>query len=138
MTSNPDKTIHRADHCGSLLRPQPLRDARLEHALGRLDAGALRTIEDQSILDVLAMQRAVGLSIYSDGEFRRKSWHHALEIMRKIDAATKYVPLDLLALCPNCGFSGMAADAWVTQDVQRRKLEFLVATASRIWREKAS
>ncbi|MFM9884464.1 MAG: hypothetical protein ACKVQT_15680, partial [Burkholderiales bacterium] len=380
------RTTYRADHCGSLLRPQALRNARREHALGRLDAGALREIEDQSILDVLAMQRSVGLSIFSDGEFRRKSWHHALEsafegimsdgpeydrlpelrkvdlaanpelappnpvvvgplrskgriaahesafmrahapgpfkitipspamvsrrwlsrpegraayqsyealiadvarlladeasklaeegvpyiqvdapgyrrlmvrdsvekmraegidpkheldmlikadnqilrsakrhgntvaihichgtfildgrgaagggpapydpdlaaelyhrleadtflveytergggpeslrdapkhktyalgvlnirdprieqegdVMRKIDAATKYVPLDHLALCPNCGFSGMAADAWVTPDVQRRKLEFLVGTASKIWREKAS
>ncbi len=80
MTSGIDRMIHRADHCGSLLRPHALRNARREHALGRLDTSALRKIEDQSILEVLAMQRSVGLPIYSDGEFRRKSWHHALEI----------------------------------------------------------
>ena len=56
-------------------------------------------------------------------------------VMRKIEAAAKFIPLDHLALCPNCGFSGMAAEAWVAPDVQKRKLECLVATASKIWRE---
>lgn len=80
MNASPQaRKIFRADHCGSLLRPQALRDARREHALGRLDAAALRSIEDRAILDVLELQRSLGLSIYSDGEFRRKSWHHAME-----------------------------------------------------------
>lgn len=79
MTASSTPLIPRADHCGSLLRPQALRDARREHALGRLDADALRRIEDTAILDVLELQRSVGLTIYGDGEFRRKSWHHAME-----------------------------------------------------------
>jgi methionine synthase II (cobalamin-independent) len=73
------RTVHHVDHCGSLLRPQTLRDARREHALGRLDARALREVEDRAILDVLELQRAIGLPIYTDGEFRRKSWHQAME-----------------------------------------------------------
>jgi 5-methyltetrahydropteroyltriglutamate--homocysteine methyltransferase len=68
-----------ADHCGSLLRPVELRQARTAHALGRMNDAALRGIEDKAILRVLELQRQAGLGIYSDGEFRRKVWHEALQ-----------------------------------------------------------
>jgi 5-methyltetrahydropteroyltriglutamate--homocysteine methyltransferase len=68
-----------ADHCGSLLRPADLREARRAHALGRLDAERLREIEDRAVLEALALQRKVGLGIYSDGEFRRKFYNQAME-----------------------------------------------------------
>ncbi len=55
------------------------------------------------------------------------------ELMRKIESASKYIPIENLSICPNCGFSGASADAWVTQDVQRRKLDVLVETARRVW-----
>jgi 5-methyltetrahydropteroyltriglutamate--homocysteine methyltransferase len=55
------------------------------------------------------------------------------ELMRKLDAASKFVPIENLSICPNCGFSGAAADAWVTQDRQRRKLDVMVETARRVW-----
>ena len=51
-------------------------------------------------------------------------------ILRKIDAAAKFVPLENLALCPNCGFSGAAAGGWLSEDDQRRKLDLLVGTAA--------
>jgi methionine synthase II (cobalamin-independent) len=65
-------TLH-ADHVGSLLRPPELLDARARHEEGRLTGEELARIEDESILRALAMQRDVGLPIYSDGEYRR-SW----------------------------------------------------------------
>ena len=65
----------RADHVGSLLRPQRLLAARERHAAGELDAAGLRAVEDAAIADVVAMQREVGLSTATDGEFRRASWH---------------------------------------------------------------
>ena len=46
----------RADHVGSLLRPAALKDARAEHAAGRLDAGALRAVEDRCIREAIARQ----------------------------------------------------------------------------------
>jgi 5-methyltetrahydropteroyltriglutamate--homocysteine methyltransferase len=55
-------------------------------------------------------------------------------LRRTLDTATKYVAIEHLALCPNCGFSGMAADAWVSPDIQKRKLEVLVETAAKVWR----
>jgi 5-methyltetrahydropteroyltriglutamate--homocysteine methyltransferase len=65
----------RADHVGSLLRPAALLHARDEHAAGRLDAGGLRAVEDESIREVVRMQEDVGLQAATDGEFRRASWH---------------------------------------------------------------
>lgn len=65
----------RADHVGSLLRPQRLKDARAEAARGAITPQALRAIEDECIRDVVAKQEAVGLSAITDGEFRRTIWH---------------------------------------------------------------
>ncbi len=65
----------RADHVGSLLRPESLLRAREDRANGRITAEELRTVEDDAIREVVAMQRDVGLLSATDGEFRRTSWH---------------------------------------------------------------
>ncbi len=65
----------RADHVGSLLRPQRLLDARAKHSAGELSADELRAVEDDSIRDVVRMQEEIGLQSATDGEFRRSSWH---------------------------------------------------------------
>ncbi len=65
----------RADHVGSLLRPEKLLRARDELAAGQISAEQLRVIEDDAIRDVVQMQRDVGLQSATDGEFRRASWH---------------------------------------------------------------
>jgi 5-methyltetrahydropteroyltriglutamate--homocysteine methyltransferase len=70
--------VFRADHCGSLIRPDKLRRARLDRLHGHITDAELRTIEDEAVLDVLNMQRDVGLEIYSDGEFRRAFWLSAI------------------------------------------------------------
>src|SRR3954451_19727956 len=70
-----DTPPFRADHVGSLLRPQRLLDARGKHADGELDDEGLRAIEDDAIRDVVRMQQDVGLRTATDGEFRRASWH---------------------------------------------------------------
>ncbi len=65
----------RADHVGSLLRPQNLRDARAAHKAGRLDDAGLRAAEDDAIAGIIALQKEVGLRSATDGELRRNSWH---------------------------------------------------------------
>jgi 5-methyltetrahydropteroyltriglutamate--homocysteine methyltransferase len=65
----------RADHVGSLLRPSRLKSARADFEHGRIDADALRRIEDQCIREVVAKQEAIGLQAVTDGEFRRSWWH---------------------------------------------------------------
>lgn len=71
-------TVYRADHCGSLIRPTELKEARAAWVRGNLDADALREAEDRAILDVIEMQRSAGLDVYSDGEFRRGFWQAAV------------------------------------------------------------
>ena len=53
--------------------------------------------------------------------------------MRKLETASKFVPMENLSICPNCGFSGAGADAWIDEGTQRRKLDVLVETARRAW-----
>jgi 5-methyltetrahydropteroyltriglutamate--homocysteine methyltransferase len=64
----------RADHVGSLLRPEALLDARAAHERGALPLAELRRVEDEAILAALAMQREAGVEVCSDGEMRRRSW----------------------------------------------------------------
>src|SRR5690242_15680413 len=61
----------RADHVGSLLRPQFLKDARA----GQITAAKLKAVEDRAIKELIAKQEAIGLNSITDGEFRRAFWH---------------------------------------------------------------
>ena len=65
----------RADHVGSLLRPELLLRAREQHAAGEIDAERLREVEDDAIREVVRLQRELGLRTATDGEYRRASWH---------------------------------------------------------------
>jgi 5-methyltetrahydropteroyltriglutamate--homocysteine methyltransferase len=64
----------RADHIGSLLRPQPLRQAFRRHAAGEISDAEYQAVQDRCIRDVVAMQEEVGLKVVTDGEFRRGSY----------------------------------------------------------------
>jgi 5-methyltetrahydropteroyltriglutamate--homocysteine methyltransferase len=65
---------YRADHVGSLLRPPELLQARTDHSEGRITAEQLREVEDAAVLKALDMQRAVGIDVFSGGEYRRSGW----------------------------------------------------------------
>jgi 5-methyltetrahydropteroyltriglutamate--homocysteine methyltransferase len=54
-------------------------------------------------------------------------------LRRRIDEAARFVPLDNLALSPQCGFASTAPGNLLTPDDQRRKLEVVVDTARRVW-----
>jgi len=68
------KSLDRAEHVGSLLRPPELLQARAAFAEKQLNHEQLREIEDRAILDALEKQSAAGLDRITDGEFRRGSW----------------------------------------------------------------
>jgi len=70
-----NKPPFRADHVGSLLRPQELKDARERAKRGALAPEKLKEIEDCCIRKAVAMQEAAGLQSITDGEFRRAFWH---------------------------------------------------------------
>ncbi len=67
----------RADHVGSLLRPDSVKAARKAHFEdGTLDAEGLRATEDEAIRQLIRMQEGVGLKAVTDGEQRRSFWHY--------------------------------------------------------------
>jgi 5-methyltetrahydropteroyltriglutamate--homocysteine methyltransferase len=62
---------YRADQVGSFLRPAELKEAR---ATDPPNAARLREVEDRCILQILAKQKALGIEIFTDGEFRRSNF----------------------------------------------------------------
>ena len=65
----------RADHVGSLLRPQRLKEARARFQKQEITKDQLREAEDDAIRDVVRKQEAIGLQSITDGEFRRTFFH---------------------------------------------------------------
>src|SRR5690625_4618023 len=65
----------RADVVGSYLRPESLTQARIDFEKGLVSAQALRAEEDKAIRHSVERQRACGLQVVTDGEFRRTWWH---------------------------------------------------------------
>ena len=65
----------RFDIVGSFLRPDVLHQARHDFNDGVIGADELKTVEDEAIRDLVAKQKAAGLHVITDGEFRRSYWH---------------------------------------------------------------
>jgi 5-methyltetrahydropteroyltriglutamate--homocysteine methyltransferase len=74
MPSAQGRPPFRADHVGSLLRPQILRQAFRQHASQEIDDAEFKKLQDQCIREVVALQEGVGLQVVTDGEFRRGSY----------------------------------------------------------------
>ena len=55
------------------------------------------------------------------------------DLLRRIDSAAKFVPLEHLALSPQCGFASTVEGNIITEDDQWRKLALIVDTAKRVW-----
>jgi 5-methyltetrahydropteroyltriglutamate--homocysteine methyltransferase len=68
------KPFFRADHVGSLIRPDALIDARRAAEKGKLPAAELLAIQHDAIRDVVRLQQEIGLKLATDGEFNRHSW----------------------------------------------------------------
>jgi 5-methyltetrahydropteroyltriglutamate--homocysteine methyltransferase len=69
-----DRPPFRAEHVGSLLRPQALKDAFRRVEGGTIDGAEFCEIQERSIREAVALQEDVGLRSITDGEFRRGSW----------------------------------------------------------------
>lgn len=55
------------------------------------------------------------------------------ELRRRVDEAARYVPLENLAISPQCGFASVAAGNLISMDDQWRKLELVANTARQVW-----
>jgi len=70
------KPPFRADHVGSFLRPQAVKEARVKREKGQIGADQLREIENAEIEKVIRKQEEIGLKLATDGEYRRSWWHY--------------------------------------------------------------
>lgn len=55
------------------------------------------------------------------------------ELLRRIEDAARYVPVERLALSPQCGFASNFRGNPLTEDDQWRKLELVASVASEVW-----
>jgi 5-methyltetrahydropteroyltriglutamate--homocysteine methyltransferase len=68
------KPPFRADHVGSLIRPDALIEARAAAEKGEMAAAELVRIQHAAIREVVCLQQEVGLRLATDGEYNRFSW----------------------------------------------------------------
>lgn len=64
----------RADHIGSLSRPQPLLGIQARADRGEASDDEVRRAEDAAIREAVASQEGIGFPIVNDGEFRRRNF----------------------------------------------------------------
>jgi 5-methyltetrahydropteroyltriglutamate--homocysteine methyltransferase len=74
---------YRADHVGSLIRPDALLAARRQAANDELPQSELLRIQHAAIRDVVRLQEELGLKLVTDGEFNRQSWQR--DFLLRID-----------------------------------------------------
>ncbi|HEX2931148.1 MAG TPA: 5-methyltetrahydropteroyltriglutamate--homocysteine S-methyltransferase [Candidatus Binatia bacterium] len=55
------------------------------------------------------------------------------ELRRRIDDAARYLPIEQLALSPQCGFASSLRGNLLTEDEQFRKLDAMLETATKVW-----
>lgn len=80
------KPNFRADHVGSLLRTEAVKENRHKWKLGELSAEELRKIEDKAIAETVKKLENTGMRAITDGEFRRDYFH--LDFLKELAGVT--------------------------------------------------
>jgi 5-methyltetrahydropteroyltriglutamate--homocysteine methyltransferase len=75
--------------------------------------------------------RTVVLGLVSS---KRPQLESADELARRLDDAARYVPLEDLAISPQCGFASTMEGNLLSEDEQWAKLRLVAETARRVWR----
>ena len=73
-------------------------------------------------------QLVLGLVTSKSGKLEKKD-----DIKRRIEEATRYVPLDQLCLSPQCGFASTEEGNVLAEDEQWAKLRMVVEIADEVW-----
>jgi 5-methyltetrahydropteroyltriglutamate--homocysteine methyltransferase len=111
-------------------------DAVAEEVFSRLDADALFLEYDTpraggfAPLTSVPKEKRVVLGLISTKTPRLESED---ELVRRVEDAARFVPIERLGLSPQCGFASTEAGNPLAPDDQWRKLELVVRTAARIW-----
>jgi 5-methyltetrahydropteroyltriglutamate--homocysteine methyltransferase len=81
----------------------------------------LRFVPDDKVV-------VLGLVTTKSGELEDADY-----LCRRIDEASKYVPLERLAISPQCGFASTELGNLLTVDEEKKKLELVVEIARKVW-----
>ena len=109
----------RADHVGSLLRPDELLRARERWRAGEITLDELRSAEDEHIKHAVRLQENTGVKTVTDGEYRRENFH--------FDFLDKVIGVDFRRMMPE-GSEGKASQedldkapfvAYITDPMER-------------------
>jgi 5-methyltetrahydropteroyltriglutamate--homocysteine methyltransferase len=65
---------------------------------------------------------------------KRAALENKQDVLRRIDEAAKILPLEQLALSPQCGFASTAQGNLLTEDDQWAKLKLVNEIATEVWR----
>ena len=74
------------------------------------------------------MLQVVGVVTSKFGELEKKD-----DIKRRLEEASKFAPLEQLALSPQCGFASTEEGNILSEDEQWAKLKLCVDIASEVW-----
>jgi methionine synthase II (cobalamin-independent) len=91
------------------------------------------------IRQTISKQESIGLRAATDAEHRRAYWHFTGELessddlKHRLDAASKFLPLEQLALSPQHGFVSTEEGNLLTEEQQWWKLERCVEVAMDVW-----
>lgn len=113
---------------------EPVAEALLKEM--DIDAYFLEYDDDRSgdfrPLRYLAKNKVVVLGLVTTkfGELESKD-----TLKRRIEEASKYAPLEQLALSPQCGFSSTVHGNNIAVEAQRSKLRLVIETANEVWGE---
>ena len=129
-----EHTPFRYDHVGSFLRPAKLKQARLDFQAGKIDAAALKAVEDEAIVDLVHKQQKAGYHAITDGEFRRATWH--LDFMWGFNGVG-HAPTQ--TGLPFHGEAAMIDDTYLTgKGCSIRTRLWSTSSSSRCWRMKTA
>jgi 5-methyltetrahydropteroyltriglutamate--homocysteine methyltransferase len=126
----------RADHVGSLLRPEKVIENRKLWKEGKLSAEALREIEDEAIAETVLKLKSIGMQSITDGEFRRDYFH--LDFLKELGGITVSGGIEANPNArvaedgfkpPSCSVTGKLKH---TKDIQVDDFKFLQSITSEI------
>ncbi len=108
---------YRADHVGSLLRPDEVKQARVSFSAGSINPDQLKEVEDKAVLAALERQKSIGIDVFTDGEFRRGGFQNDL-----VEAVEGFMPSDSPAVVRTWLGPGGAPQEQGTRQVVGAKL----------------
>lgn len=130
-----DQATYRREVVGSLLRPAYLADARRQFESDQFSVVEFKAIEDRAVDEAIALQEAISGDVVTDGEMRCYTFYEqfvdAFEGFDKSEGIV--IPLERLALSPQCCFVSTMAGNRLTVEEERRKLELVTRVAGEVW-----